>query len=402
VKSYLLHCFQQPNNKKANEQLVFEIGGEILSELYISKMTRLLFDEVIKPDHGYTFHSFRHSAATHLAIAWLGSKEMVMTYTDYSWQQAKSMRKHLFGEQAIRHEAVIQHKWRLLADWMGHSSIEQTASHYLHTLDLLAIDRIYNTPCVVHPAVLNRHYDREETEAVDLNRDSQHRKCFEREQPVLGIDQKVQPYLMPKMQFELKPLSYKVIYTYLNTYQDAEIQAPHIVDNLDIWIKRALWLAVKWQVPSFSKLGWNLDNAASIEKKYLSDLYDKQIKTKLKPKSLQLFIALKDLLKEKVLSALAVLIQHGKLRRNQFCFQCRFDAQQKPKMDWEMQDFIEGMQLLLPEDVQLQYDNYPVDLTQKSREIHVYFIDQQSNKNITLSLAFDLLLEAVQHPSLWE
>ena len=402
VKSYLLHCFQQPNNKKANEQLVFEIGGEILSELYISKMTRLLFDEVIKPDHGYTFHSFRHSAATHLAIAWLGSKEMVMTYTDYSWQQAKSMRKHLFGEQAIRHEAVIQHKWRLLADWMGHSSIEQTASHYLHTLDLLAIDRIYNTPCVVHPAVLNRHYDREETEAVDLNRDSQHRKCFEREQPVLGIDQKVQPYLMPKMQFELKPLSYKVIYTYLNTYQDAEIQAPHIVDNLDIWIKRALWLAVKWQVPSFSKLGWNLDNAASIEKKYLSDLYDKQIKTKLKPKSLQLFIALKDLLKEKVLSALAVLIQHGKLRRNQFCFQCRFDAQQKPKMGWEMQDFIEGMQLLLPEDVQSQYENYPVDLTQKSREIHVYFIDQQSNKNITLSLAFDLLLEAVQHPSLWE
>lgn len=71
-------------------------------------------------------------------------------------------------------------------------------------------------------------------------------------------------------------------------------------------------------------------------------------------------------------------------------------------MDWEMQDFIEGMQLLLPEDVQLQYENYPVDLTQKSREIHVYFIDQQSNKNITLSLAFDLLLEAVQHPSLWE
>ena len=67
-----------------------------------------------------------------------------------------------------------------------------------------------------------------------------------------------------------------------------------------------------------------------------------------------------------------------------------------------MQDFIEGMQLLLPEDVQLQYENYPVDLTQKSREIHVYFIDQQSNKNITLSLAFDLLLEAVQHPSLWE
>ena len=38
------------------------------------------------------------------------------------------MRQHLFGETAIQHEAVIQHKWRLLADWMGHANIEQTAS----------------------------------------------------------------------------------------------------------------------------------------------------------------------------------------------------------------------------------------------------------------------------------
>jgi len=30
-----------------------------------------------------------------------------------------------------------------------------------------------------------------------------------------------------------------------------------------------------------------------------------------------------------------------------------------------MQDFIEGVRLLLAEDVQLQYDNYSVDLTQK-------------------------------------
>lgn len=395
VKSYLLHCFQQPKNKKANEQLVFEIDGEILSELYISQMTGLLFDEIIGSDHSYTFHSFRHSAANHLAIAWIGSKEMVMTYTDYSWQQAKSMRKRLFGEQAMMHETFIQHKWRLLADWMGHSSIEQTASHYLHVLDLLAIDRIYNTPCIIDPSILNRHYNREETEAVDLNRDTSYRKCFERAQRVFGIDQKLKPYSMPKVEFELKPLSNKLIYTYLNTYQDTEIQAPHIV------VKRALWLAAKWQVSRFNQ-EWNQDSTALIDNQHLTDLYNKQIKTKLKPKSLLPFTSFNDILKRKVLSALAVLIQHGKLRRNQFCFQCRFDAQQKPKMDWEMQDFIEGMQLLLPEDVQLQCDNYPVDLTQKSREIHVYFIDQQSKKNITLFLAFDFLLEVVQHDFLWK
>ena len=42
-------------------------------------------------------------------------KEMVMTYTDRSSSgRAGCAHAHLFGEQAIRHEAVIQHKWRLL------------------------------------------------------------------------------------------------------------------------------------------------------------------------------------------------------------------------------------------------------------------------------------------------
>ena len=35
-------------------------------------------------------------------------------------------------------------------------------------------------------------------------------------------------------------------------------------------------------------------------------------------------------------------------------------------------------------------------------ETQVFFMDQQSQKNITLSIAFCLLLEAVQHNSLWE
>jgi integrase len=403
VKRYLLHCLQQPNNKEANRQLVFEIGGEVLSETYITQMTRLLFDEIIGPDHGYTFHSFRHSAANHLAIAWLGSKKMVMTYTDYNWKQANSMRKHLFGEAAMKHEAVIQHKWRLLADWMGHSSIEQTASHYLHTLDLLAIDRIYDTPCEVHPSIFNMYFNRKATEVVDLNRDHKYRQGFKPDGEVLGIDHKVQPYPIPKMQFELKPLSYRVIYQYLNTDQDVENQASDTADHLHIWVKRALWLAVKWQVRRFQQSDWNLDREVSSQDNNLRKLYDLQINSQVKPKTLQPFTALKDLLKEqKVLSALTVLIEHGKLRRNKFCFQCRLDAEKKPKMDWDMQAFIEGMRLLLPEDVQLQCDNYPVDLTEKSREIQVYFMDQQSKKNITSFLAFDLLLEAVQHPSLCE
>jgi integrase/uncharacterized protein (DUF302 family) len=403
MKEYLIHCFQQPNNKEMNRQLVFEIGGEILSEMYITQMTRILFDEIIDPGHGYTFHSFRHSAANHLAIAWFGSKKMVMTYTDYSWKQAKSMREHLFGEQAIRHESVIQHKWRLLADWMGHSSIEQTASHYLHTLDLLAIDRIYNTPCVIHPSVVNRQFNRQETEAVDLNCDRQYRKYFESDYGVLGIH-RVKPYPMPKMQFELKPLPYKVIRNYLDSDQNLEIKQLHTDDDkVHVWVKRALWLAAKWEPLESSKLDRNLDHAVSIETQHLIGLYRGQIKAKLKPNILQPFTTLKDPLQvQKALSTLAVLIKHGKLRRNKFHLQCRFDAQKKPRNDWEMLNLIEGIQLLLPEDVQWQCDNYPVDLTQKSRTIKLFFLDKDTKKNITLSIAFCLLLEAVQHNSLWE
>src|SRR5699024_3545385 len=79
----------------------------------------------------------------------------------------------LFGETAIQHEAVIQHKWRLLADWMGHANIEQTASHYLHVLDLLVIDRIYHLPCTIHrdtiKLILQNDLTSANTEIVDLN-----------------------------------------------------------------------------------------------------------------------------------------------------------------------------------------------------------------------------------------
>ena len=67
-----------------------------------------------------------------------------------------------------------------------------------------------------------------------------------------------------------------------------------------------------------------------------------------------------------------------------------------------MLDLIDGVQLILPEDVQLQCDNYPVDLAKKSREIKLHFMEKDTKKNITLSIAFCLLLEAVQHDSLWE
>ncbi len=104
-----------------------------------------------------------------------------MTYTDCSWGKAKKMRDLLFGVKARAHEEIIQHKWQVLAAWIGHSSIEQTASNYLHVLDLLAVDRIYNSPCNHFKKVLEQCFGpvKSNTEDIDLNRYTQQQKWFD-------------------------------------------------------------------------------------------------------------------------------------------------------------------------------------------------------------------------------
>ena len=392
IKQYLNTYFSHINLiQPIDKRLVFSSKGEILSELYITQMTQILFNEIIGKDHNYSFHSFRHSAANHLAIAWCGSKEMVMTYTDYTWNHAKLMRKYLFGECAIEHEGVIQHKWRLLADWMGHSSIEQTASHYLHTLDLLAIDRIYNTPCLVHHSLVNTLLGEQQTkDEIDLRQYIQNNKGFDFYHQSLAL-KKLQPFPIIKTQSDMTASSYEIIRCYIERSEYKE----------HIWLQRCIWLAAKWKSPKLSKLKWEQNSTESMDEQYLLEFYDDALKRNFDPKTLVLFTELEQPLKAKALSALAILIQHTKLRKNYIHFQYRFDENNKPKMKWIMGDFIIGIQQLLPDNVKLKTDNYPVNIKQKSREIKVSFRDG-NEKNITLCVVFGLMLEAIKNDYLWE
>lgn len=392
VKQYLEHRFQHRNpDQPVDKQLIFASGEDILSELYITQMIQMLFDEIIGEDHGYTFHSFRHSAANHLAITWLGSKEMVMTYTDYTWNQAKLMRKHLFGKHAIAHEAVIQHKWRLLADRMGHSSIEQTASHYLHTLDLLAIDRIYNTPCVVHHSLVNMLLGHQQPIVeIDLNRYIQNNKCFGFYHQSLALH-KVQSLQMVPTQSDVKASAYVIICHYIERLEYGD----------HIWTQRCIWLATKWTSSKILKIKWVQDSTQVIDPKHLLEFYDEVLKRKFDPKILIPFTALTQSVKVKALTVLAILIKHAKLRKNYIHFQCRFDKNGKSKLDWVVEDFITDIQHFLPDSVVVILENYPVNLEQKSREIKVSFRDGNT-KNITPCIVFGLMLDAIQHDSLWK
>ncbi len=148
VQHYIQHRYKQYMTDYQDD-LLFSVNQRVLTDHCISKITVDLFNRILGIHHGFSFHTLRHSAANYLAITLLGSKEMVHTYTDCGWGKAKKMRDLLFGVKARADEEIIQHKWQVLAAWIGHSSIEQTASNYLHVLDLLAVDRIYNLPCII-------------------------------------------------------------------------------------------------------------------------------------------------------------------------------------------------------------------------------------------------------------
>jgi integrase len=148
VQRYIQHRYEQYLVNQQDD-LLFSVNHRVLTDQCISKITVDLFSQILGMHHGFSFHTLRHSAANYLAITLLGSKEMIKTYTDCPWVKAKKMRDLLFGMKARAQEEIIQHKWQVLASWMGHSSIEQTASNYLHVLDLLAVDRIYNSPCII-------------------------------------------------------------------------------------------------------------------------------------------------------------------------------------------------------------------------------------------------------------
>ena len=387
VQQYLKQCITH-NPAKTNyaDKLIFAQDGEILSEAYISEMTQVIFDEILGEGHGYTFHNFRHSAANHLAIAWLGSKEMIMTYTDYTWSRCKVMRQHLFGETAIQHEAVIQHKWRLLADWMGHANIEQTASHYLHVLDLLVIDRIYHLPCTIHrdtiKLILQNDLTSANTEIVDLNhiiRKGQYFDFYHATYALKKVDS-VKP-VQPKISKNVSVSTIIHDYIKYRAYEDHD------------WVLRSKKLATKWVAVKKPQ------NNEDFSEDELISLYEKALKKGFEAKQCVEISALPKRVQHQVLEALSILIEHGKLRKNFIHFQYRFDKQNRPRVDWSIQHLITGLKYLLPEDTQLKVDNDPPDKSQKSREVKLSFINE-NNKNTTLCIAFIMLIHAIQQEKL--
>ena len=396
VQHYIQHRYKQYMTDHQDD-LLFSVNQRVLTDQCISKITVDLFNRILGKHHGFSFHTLRHSAANYLAITLLGSKEMVHTYTDCGWGKAKKMRDLLFGVKARVDEEIIQHKWQVLAAWIGHSSIEQTASNYLHVLDLLAVDRIYNSPCIISKKVLEQCFSpvKSSTDYINLNRYTQQQKWFnsyQQTQPVTMAGRQEKKFSIEKS--TLTPFQRLISFREGRLSEDTQAQE---------WMQRCQWMSTKWMDRQKFNLKTNYVYSKNLEESWFDELYEKAKKLTRPDEIIPLLDfhykddRQQDALKEKnMVKALKILLLFGKLRKNFLHFQCRMKGDEQ-----QIVNFITGIEPMLGDHLYLEKQNYPVNLDAPERIVKFSFHRKDSNKNVTVLVLFNLMLKIMQEDELW-
>ena len=396
VQHYIQHRYKQYMTDYQDD-LLFSVNQRVLTDHCISKITVDLFNRILGIHHGFSFHTLRHSAANYLAITLLGSKEMVHTYTDCGWGKAKKMRDLLFGVKARADEEIIQHKWQVLAAWIGHSSIEQTASNYLHVLDLLAVDRIYNSPCNISKNVLERCFAQVnlKTEDIDLSRYIQQQKWFD------FYHQQTQPAMIAGLQEKKFSIENSTLTPYqrLINFRDARSKDP----QAQVWLQRCQLMCTKWMSPQKFNLKVENIEGEIIDEGWFEDLHNKARKLS-RSNERNTFLDLYDqeenrpdiYQRKNKIDALKILLHFGKLRKNFLHFVCRDQDDEQ-----RIRSFIAGMKPILGEELNLGIQNYPVNMNAPERRVQFSFQRIDSNKNVTVLVLFNLMLKIMQEDELW-
>ena len=395
---YIQHRYEQYLVNQQDD-LLFSVNHRVLTDQCISKITVDLFSQILGMHHGFSFHTLRHSAANYLAITLLGSKEMIKTYTDCPWVKAKKMRDLLFGMKARAQEEIIQHKWQVLASWMGHSSIEQTASNYLHVLDLLAVDRIYNSPCIISKKVLEQCFSpvKSSTDYINLNRYTQQQKWFnsyQQTQPVTMAGRQEKKFSIEKS--TLTPFQRLISFREGRLSEDTQAQE---------WMQRCQWMSTKWMDRQKFNLKTNYVYSKNLEESWFDELYEKAKKLTRPDEIIPLLDfhykddRQQDALKEKnMVKALKILLLFGKLRKNFLHFQCRMKGDEQ-----QIVNFITGIEPMLGDHLYLEKQNYPVNLDAPERTVKFSFqrVVGSNKKNVTPLVIFNLMLKMMQKDELW-
>lgn len=111
-------------------------GDQPLTSVFFSNLMKLIWDRLLG-EHDFTFHSFRHTAISQLALV-LSKSPLAQVMTDYDNEQCERIIKGILGYHKD------QGSWFGLASLAGHLTCDTTFEHYIHTAHLLAGERLSN------------------------------------------------------------------------------------------------------------------------------------------------------------------------------------------------------------------------------------------------------------------
>ena len=118
------------HQKRLKRKYLFSQGSgkQPLPSMFFSNMMKLIWDRLLG-EHDFTFHSFRHTAISQLALV-LGKSSLASIMTDYDAKQCETIIEDILGY----HKA--QGTWFGLSNFAGHLTPDTTFEHYIHTAHL--------------------------------------------------------------------------------------------------------------------------------------------------------------------------------------------------------------------------------------------------------------------------
>ena len=129
LQQFIAFYYQQ---KRLKRSYLFSQGSgdQPLPTVFFSNMMKIIWDRLLST-HDFTFHSFRHTAISQLALV-LSDSPLAQVMTDYDTAHSDAIVK------AVLASSKQKGRWFGLASFAGHLTPDTTFEYYIHTAHLLA------------------------------------------------------------------------------------------------------------------------------------------------------------------------------------------------------------------------------------------------------------------------
>ena len=129
LQQFIAFYYQQKRLKR-NYLFSQGSGDQPLPTVFFSNMMKIIWDRLLST-HDFTFHSFRHTAISQLALV-LSDSPLAQVMTDYDTVHSDAIVKALLAN------SKEQGMWFGLASLAGHLTPDTTFEYYIHTAHFLA------------------------------------------------------------------------------------------------------------------------------------------------------------------------------------------------------------------------------------------------------------------------